>query len=191
MTQHNYRIRAIVLAALMVLSVFAGTIALSGVALADDRDATDNVLGNQTDIFLGEDLTGFSVSNKTDAAATDNTTTAISTLIHTETGEQLEPDIPLDATLGRYSADGTTTGSEFLNLRRPIISNFDINNANGDDVAGGTLVPGTSPGTVDLTYNFHVAEDIAVSVTAEHRRHLSRHFGSGSATDCEHAGTAS
>jgi surface glycoprotein (TIGR04207 family) len=58
MNTNTNQLRAVILAALMVLSVVAGTVALTGLAAADNRDqatGTDQTLNNTSYVvFQGE-----------------------------------------------------------------------------------------------------------------------------------------
>ncbi|WP_460538972.1 surface glycoprotein, partial [Haloplanus salinarum] len=73
MTDYNKKARAVVLAALMVFSVFAGTVALSGTAAAE---ATDLSNASASDVIVGADATTQTVS--VEVTVTDGGTDNIS-----------------------------------------------------------------------------------------------------------------
>ncbi|MDR9382711.1 MAG: hypothetical protein RI560_13710, partial [Natronomonas sp.] len=129
----------------------------------------DTILAEGASVFRGEELRNASASTKPAAnAATNGDTNLTTSLIHIETGEQLEGTIPQDATLRAYTSDGNVDGANRVNLRQAIINDFDVENPNGAAVSGGTLVnDGTSPniGFVNATYNFNESEPLEVTVT--------------------------
>jgi major cell surface glycoprotein (TIGR04216 family) len=131
----------------MVLSVFAGAIAFTGTAAAADNRSA---ITTDTVVYQGEDL--------------DDLPTDASTFLNNESGEPLEDPIPTDATTGAYF-----NGSITLTVATPRITDFDLENTESQDVAGGELVvdddASTIDGNISVDYNFDESEDIEITVT--------------------------
>ena len=82
-------------------------------------------------------------------------------------GQVLSPPIPTDQTAGIYSNDGTT-GSPRVTVDRPRITDFDVDNQNGQDISGGSVSQANADElTVVADYNFNTAEDLEVTVEDE------------------------
>jgi surface glycoprotein (TIGR04207 family) len=161
MTQTQHKLRAVILAALMVLSVFA--IAFAGTAGAANRQLggdSQNDLENNTVIFQGETLT------ESDITGVDSAQISSVEEFTTDSGEiplVLESgEIPQDQQTGIY----TTPTDATLIVRSPTISDLEIFNGNNEDVAGGNLLIGDKM-NVSVGFNFATAENITVSVENE------------------------
>ena len=166
MTDENNKLRAILLATLMVTSVFAGAIAFSGSAAAargnlDAADETFNKTVNSGDtIFLGEDL----VTDGGDLSG-------VQTL--TENGDgnavlDLTSPIPQDSDdqpLGGYSTDGNAATGTNLTLLQPRITDSEIQTPGGGDVTGATLGTDNADNlSVLADYNYRNAEQVEVTI---------------------------
>jgi major cell surface glycoprotein (TIGR04216 family) len=81
-------------------------------------------------------------------------------------GQVLEPPIPQDQTVGRYSTDGQS-GSPGVTVQTPRVTSFDVNNVNGEDIAGGSVGKINADLTVVADYNYNNAEDLEITVEEE------------------------
>jgi len=149
MTTQSHKRRAVILAALMVLSVFAVSVAFVGTAAAGDREVSADAT-----IFQGEDNITF---NSTDFGSQQ----LVGQSGNAE-GLILTSPIPETQTPGTYGAGGNNT-----TVVEPKITDFDILNEDGNDVSGSTLlIPSSSTNEkVVVDYNFGAAEDIELTVT--------------------------
>jgi surface glycoprotein (TIGR04207 family) len=171
MTQQSTKHRALLLAAMMVISVFAMSIAFTGAVAADNRFETtgDNVTDGSI-IFQGEAFTEAQFTNDSDGSgAVEVNVTSVESLT-TDSGDvvlTLEGgNIPTDQQTGVYSsAAGGANGASDVSVivREPRVTNFDIDNSNGEDVAGGTLLNDESA-AVDVEANYLAAENLTVIV---------------------------
>ncbi len=75
-------------------------------------------------------------------------------------GEPLGLPIPADQPLGSYS-DGSETE---ITVQTARITTFDVNNNNGADVNGGTLMPSQDQSEVAVAYNFGEAERLELII---------------------------
>jgi major cell surface glycoprotein (TIGR04216 family) len=89
-------------------------------------------------------------------------------------GQTLTIPIDPDQPTGQYDTNGPDTSpSPFaVTLLEPRITQFDINNANGADISGGSVPQGDSNSgagelTVDAHYNYDEAEDLELTVENE------------------------
>jgi major cell surface glycoprotein (TIGR04216 family) len=191
----------------MVLSVFAMSFAFVGTAAAtasgtESADGTrivsdgnsgfvdgDTILAEGASVFRGEELRNASASTATDFSNAENSETNLTTsLIHIETGEQLEGTIPQDATLGAYTETGDLDGYLRVDVRTATISEFAIENPNEADVSGGVLVNAddtAETGYVNATYNFNASEPLEVTVTDADGFDVTTEFIQGSTVDDE------
>jgi len=162
MTNTNDKIRAVVLAALMVLSVFAGTIAFTGAASAENTDAGNTAPAT---VYLGDE--NIDVSNVPDittslvgiAGEADGTTASISDLQNadiTETNGFVE---------GGYSDQDD--GNIILSVREPQISDLTIETPNGADVTDGTVTNDQDELNVTAEWNFARYENVTITVEDE------------------------
>jgi surface glycoprotein (TIGR04207 family) len=154
MTQTQHKLRAVILAALMVLSVFA--IAFAGTAVADNREVSGDDLTSGDVIFQGETLTEAQITATQATNVEDFSTDNGEVPLTLEGGE-----IPQDQQTGVYTA-----GSDTLTVRSPSISDLEINNGNGEDVAGGSLLIDDKM-NISVTFNYAVAENMTVSIENE------------------------
>jgi major cell surface glycoprotein (TIGR04216 family) len=167
------KIRAVVLSALMVLSVMVGSIAFAGTAAAapnDLRAANDDAQRtgefNTADgegvvfpgavVYQGEDDIEF-------GGPLSGSLTGVS---GNAEGQVLSPPIPQDQTVGVYSNDGTS-GTASVTVDQPRITTFDVNNQNGEDISGGSIGKVNANLTVVGEYNFNAAEDLEITVSEE------------------------
>ncbi|WP_148415077.1 HVO_2072 family ArtA-dependent S-layer glycoprotein [Haloferax sp. KTX1] len=167
MTKIKNQTRAILLAALMVTSVFVGTIALTGSAAAErgDLDA-DNENFNKTiaagdRVFLGEEI-------NTDAGFAENNSLLTGVAGNAE-GVTLDLNSPIpqstdDQPLGTYSTDGVS-GSPSVTLLSPRITDSEVLTGGGGDVTGSAISSGDADNLyVNAEYNYESAEKVEVTV---------------------------
>jgi major cell surface glycoprotein (TIGR04216 family) len=177
MTDTKQKINALFLTAIMVISVFAATIAFSGAAAAANRGAgltystgpTDGNGGGNADsvgqvgdgavVFQGEeDLEPNGNFGGTDIgqlqkAQGDNS------------GILLGNPIPQDQPTGTYEGASSTS----VTLQTPRITSVEVQNSNEGDVTGSTLQTSSSApdAFVRADYNFQEAEDLEITVEDE------------------------
>ncbi|WP_188423197.1 HVO_2072 family ArtA-dependent S-layer glycoprotein [Haloferax sulfurifontis] len=167
MTKLKDQTRAILLATLMVTSVFAGAIAFTGSAAAErgnldaDNETFNKTIASGDRVFLGEEI-------DTDAGlgASEPLLTGVSGNAE---------GIPLDLTspipqssenqpLGTYSADGNS-GSANVTLLAPRITDSEIVTASGGDVTGSAISSDDADELyVNANYNYESAEKVTVTV---------------------------
>ena len=193
MTENN-ELRAVVLAALMVFSVFGGTIAFAGAASAITYDrGTGNAAAYDTvtsigdvgpgeiifqgeeDIQLQDGSGGNLAAAEFERASGDNA------------GVPLSIPVDTDQTTGTYETSGGVT----VTVASPSISTFDVQNeplsagvGAGSDVNGGTLVADASPGSgahVEVNSNFEEAESVELTVEDENGVDVTNEIVAGSA----------
>jgi len=168
MTTIKNQTRAILLAALMVTSVFAGAIAFTGSAAAERGDLNaDNETFNKTiasgdRVFLGEEI-------DTDAGlGADNP--LLTGVSGNAEGISLDLTSPIpqssdDQPLGTYSADGESSGSANVTLLAPRITDSEILTASGGDVTGSAISSDDADELyVNADYNYESAEKVTVTV---------------------------
>ncbi|MFB6123904.1 MAG: HVO_2072 family ArtA-dependent S-layer glycoprotein [Haloferacaceae archaeon] len=79
-------------------------------------------------------------------------------------GRVLRSSIPRDQPVGRYSTDGSASALS-VTVDTPRITTFRVENANGEDVSGGTVSAGSAGQLqVVVDYNFAKAEDVELTV---------------------------
>ncbi|WP_082256436.1 HVO_2072 family ArtA-dependent S-layer glycoprotein [Haloferax sp. ATB1] len=168
MTKLKNQTRAILLAALMVTSVFAGTIALTGSAAAErgnldaDNEAFNKTIASGDRVFLGEEI-------NTDAGLGASNPLLTGTAGNAE-GVTLDLSSPIpqssdDQPLGTYSADGASSGSANVTLLAPRITDSEIVTASGGDVTGSSISSGDADELyVNADYNYESAEKVEVTV---------------------------
>ncbi|WEL26780.1 HVO_2072 family ArtA-dependent S-layer glycoprotein [Haloferax volcanii] len=172
MTKIKNQTRAILLATLMVTSVFAGAIAFTGSAAARPTDLGPNESFNKTvnsgdSVFLGEEI-------DTDAGLGDTNPLLTGTAGNAE-GVTLDLSSPIpqstdDQPLGTYSVDGeSTTGSDNVTLLAPRITDSEIQTPTGGgnlgDVTGSAISSEDADNLyVNADYNYESAEKVEVTV---------------------------
>jgi surface glycoprotein (TIGR04207 family) len=166
MNTNTKQLRAVILAALMVLSVVAGTMALTGLAAADNRDQAsgpDADLNNTSYVvFQGEALRADQILNNTDATVVEDYINSDDVELRLVDGE-----IPEDQPTGKYKIDGEASDFD-VTVRTPSINDIAVNNENGQDVAGGgTLLNNDSGVEIVVDYDFRFAENITTSLESE------------------------
>ena len=169
MTTIKNQTRAILLAALMVTSVFAGAIAFTGSAAAErgNLDVANGETYNKTiqsgnRVFLGEEIdtdAGLGASNEILTGVSGNAE-----------GISLDLTSPIpqssdDQPLGTYSADGESSGSANVTLLAPRITDSEILTASGGDVTGSAISSDDADELyVNADYNYESAEKVTVTV---------------------------
>lgn len=167
MTDTKSKIRALFLAGLMVLSVFAGTIALTGTAVAEttergeaqtdswDTTAGEGNVGDNGVVFQGEDDITFVDDDDADSTVDPE-------LITNGDGDPLS--MPIDEDTDRTSYSGG--GMDNIIVRNPTISDheFRLAGPDGADVSGGQVPRSEDTLTVWAEYNFGQAEDLDITV---------------------------
>ena len=160
MTDENNKLRAILLATLMVTSVFAGVIAFSGSAAADRGNLGPNESSNKTiasgdTVFLGEEI--------------DDRGSLPATLEQVGDGSailDLTSPIPQDSDsqpIGRYSDNGSSSPTN-ITLLEPRITDSELQ-VNGGDVTGSSLGTDNAQNVnVTADFNFEGAENLEVTV---------------------------
>ena len=196
MTENN-ELRAVVLAALMVFSVFGGTIAFAGAASAITYDrGTGNAAAYDTvtsigdvgpgeiifqgeeDIQLKDGSGGNLAAAEFERASGDNA------------GVPLSIPVDTDQTTGTYetASSGSPPTRVTVTVASPSISTFDVQNeplsagvGAGSDVNGGTLVADGSGAHVEVNYNFEEAESVELTVEDENGVDVTNEILAGSA----------
>ena len=196
MTENN-ELRAVVLAALMVFSVFGGTIAFAGAASAITYDrGTGNAAAYDTvtsigdvgpgeiifqgeeDIQLKDGSGGNLAAAEFERASGDNA------------GVPLSIPVDTDQTTGTYetASSGSPPTRVTVTVASPSISTFDVQNQPlsagvdaGSDVNGGTLVADGSGAHVEVNYNFEEAESVELTVEDENGVDVTNEILAGSA----------
>jgi major cell surface glycoprotein (TIGR04216 family) len=168
MNTRNKQTRAVILAALMVLSVFAASVAFVGTAAAADRAVAVNGT-----MFQGEEDFNFSNFDSDPVQLVGSSGNA--------EGLILSDPISQTQTLGTY--ENPNNASQTITLAEPKITNFDIKNNAGNDVAGGTYVQGNGAGEVLVEYNFGDAEGITITVEDDTGLDVTSEMVTGSATN--------
>jgi surface glycoprotein (TIGR04207 family) len=177
MTQTQHKLRAVILAALMVLSVFA--IAFAGTAVADNRENSGSDITSGSVIFQGETVTEDDITDVSEnvTSVEEFTTDGGDVPLSIEGGE-----IPQNQATGVYT-DGATQGNQTsLTVRSPSISDLDVNNGNGQDVAGGSLLTNDKM-NISVTFNYAVAENMTVSIENENGVDVTSTFLNNSTVD--------
>jgi major cell surface glycoprotein (TIGR04216 family) len=195
MTENN-ELRAVVLAALMVFSVFGGTIAFAGAASAVTYDRGGNAsqdyntitsvgdVGDGEIIFQGEEDIQLRDGSGNPLAAA-----AFERASGDNAGVPLSIPVDTDQTTGTYenSSSGTIVT---VTVASPSISTFDVQNqplgtsagvGAGSDVNGGTLVADGSGAHVEVNYNFEEAESVELTVEDENGVDVTNEILAGSA----------
>ena len=195
MTENN-ELRAVVLAALMVFSVFGGTIAFAGAASAITYDRGGNVdydtetsvgpVGPGEIIFQGEEDIQLQDGSGGNLAAAE-----FERASGDNAGVPLSIPVDTDQTTGTYeTASPGTTGRVTVTVASPSISTFDVQNeplgtsagvGAGSDVNGGTLVADGSGAHVEVNYNFEEAESVELTVEDENGVDVTNEILAGSA----------
>ena len=165
----------------MVISVFAGTMAIAGsVSAAIERGGNGNVVYNVADGDTGEVGDGAIIfQGEDDITIVDSQGNELSPARFQRAaeagGETLSLPVSQDAETGRYQATGiaaetdsggTDNGIINLTVDTPRITTFDINN-NQTDVNGGTLTSDQTGATALIEYNFEQSENITLTVEDE------------------------
>ncbi|NLV03649.1 major cell surface glycoprotein [Haloferax volcanii] len=167
MTKLKDQTRAILLATLMVTSVFAGAIAFTGSAAAErgnldaDNETFNKTIASGDRVFLGEEI-------DTDAGlgASEPLLTGVS---GNAEGISLDLTSPIPQSsenqpLGTYSADGNS-GSANVTLLAPRITDSEIVTASGGDVTGSAISSDDADELyVNANYNYESAEKVTVTV---------------------------
>jgi hypothetical protein len=156
-----------------------GIIDVNVQAVAEGRVTGAAVISAGGDAFIGEDLSGEFVQDGGDLKSVQG-------LLNTNSAEQLEGEISRDQTVGVYTHNGSLDGTHRLNVRDATISTFDVENVNGADVAGGTLVnlnDSATTGFVNVTYNFNESEPVEVTVTDADGLDVTTEFITGATVD--------
>jgi len=181
----NKKFRALFLSALMVFSVFAGAIALTGSAAAANRgagntydtgptesgvtDTDDNDLGDSEGdvgsgevIFQGEEGITFvdGSGNEINPANLERTGGA-------SEGVPLQVPVPEDQAIGTYSTQPDSSGGFEITVQTPRINTLEVQNNGGSDVSGGVLTTDQENAQVFVEYDFASAEDVELTVEDE------------------------
>jgi major cell surface glycoprotein (TIGR04216 family) len=170
--------RALFLTALLVVSVFSGTVTIGAVTAADvdrgdsspagyggwDTTAGEGDVGDGAVVYRGEeDIT--LVDNGEGPGGPGDEVDPVE-LERTGSGTTLQVPIPEDAETGPYSTDGESFDDDNfgVRVREPEIGDFDINNDDGVDKWYSTLSQDNEDAEVAVDYNFVDAEDLEVTV---------------------------
>ncbi|WP_424008919.1 HVO_2072 family ArtA-dependent S-layer glycoprotein [Haloferax denitrificans] len=168
MTKIKNQTRAILLAALMVTSVFAGAIAFTGSAAADrgNLDVANGETSNKTiesgdRVFLGEEI-----NTSAGLAADEPLLTGVS---GNAEGISLDFTSPIpqsaeDQPLGTYAVDGNRSNAN-VTLLAPRITDSEILTGQSGDVTGSAISSNDAGNLyVNANYNFETAETVEVTV---------------------------
>lgn len=167
--------RAILLASLLMLSVAP----ISGIASAEITRGSGNAQynvsassGNVTDggvIFQGEE--DITLRNTTKASGNQVVAPASLTRDVATGGIPLSLPIPQDQTLGEYK----NRAGFSVTVTTPRITEFEINNDDGQDVSGGTLIANQNA-TVNIEFNFEDSEQINLIIESENGVDVTNEF---------------
>ncbi len=160
---------AIVLSALLVLSMVAGVTAAADVQRGGDQPTFNPGVGGPNDVvvseqkpvvFQGEDDVDFVGENGQDI----NPSNLIGVSGNAE-GIPLESPIPEDQELGQYAVDGRAANIG-VTVQTPRVTDLEIFNERGVDVEGSTVQEDETL-LVSGEWNFQRAEDLSLEVTDE------------------------
>jgi major cell surface glycoprotein (TIGR04216 family) len=185
MTDTKQKINAVLLTVLMVVSVFAATVAFSGAAAAatanrgagDNYDTTTSVgqVGPGVVVFQGEE-------DLEDADNFDGTSVGeLQKVAGDNSGILLGNPIPQDQATGRYTNNGTSDGVG-ITLQTPRVTSVEVQNNDGGDVTGSTLQVSEDDAFVRADYNYQEAEDLEITVEDEDGVDVTNEILNGSAT---------
>jgi len=128
----------------------------------DDPDDpnSDGTVSDGAIIFQGEDNLGFSGPNAPTSAS------ELSRAGGANEGTPLDRPVAQDAPTGTYDLNGGDTGDGgfAVTVQTPRVTTLDVNNNNGEDVNGGTLVADQTNANVEIEYNYGASEDIELTV---------------------------
>ncbi|MFK5603937.1 HVO_2072 family ArtA-dependent S-layer glycoprotein [Haloferax volcanii] len=169
MTKLKDQTRAILLATLMVTSVFAGAIAFTGSAAAErgnldaDNESFNKTIESGDRVFLGEEI-------NTDAGLGANEPLLTGVAGNAE-GVSLDLSSPIPQTtenqpLGTYDVDGSGSATTpNVTLLAPRITDSEILTSSGGDVTGSAISSGDAGNLyVNADYNYESAEKVEVTV---------------------------
>ena len=189
MTRTNDKIRALVLAALMVLSVSAGTVAFTGTAVAandvdpDDpdtfpRDGLNTVEQDSLPavVYAGEtvNIEGVNFDAKRSGTLGDEDSITLIGIAGDAEGDIQSGVDPSDADFdgfepGLYSANGDQGDGEQAEIavREPEIESVELNtqaNTDGADVTDGRITTEDAVAFLNVEYNFDEADKLSITV---------------------------
>ena len=176
---NNHKLRAVILAAVMVFSV----IAMSGAAAGEIERGTGP--GNvQYDVVdeTGDVQSGAIVfQGEEDIEFRNNTTDGVIPAAELRRndqvgGEILSVPIPQDQPTGQYN----NRAGFNVTVDSPRITTFDVNN-NNTDINGGTLTTDQTDATVDIEFNFQESERIDLTIEDEGGVDVTNEFLQGGA----------
>lgn len=169
MTKLKDQTRAILLATLMVTSVFAGAIAFTGSAAAErgnldaDNESFNKTIESGDRVFLGEEIS-------TDAGLGASNPLLTGTAGNAE-GVSLDLSSPIPQTtenqpLGTYDVDGSGSATTpNVTLLAPRITDSEILTSSGGDVTGSAISSSDADNLyVNADYNYESAEKVEVTV---------------------------
>jgi len=169
MTKLKDQTRAILLATLMVTSVFAGAIAFTGSAAAErgnldaDSEPFNKTIQSGDRVFLGEEI-------NTDAGLGADEPLLTGVAGNAE-GVSLDLSSPIPQTtenqpLGTYDVDGSGSATTpNVTLLAPRITDSEILTSSGGDVTGSAISSGDADNLyVNADYNYEAAEKVEVTV---------------------------
>lgn len=169
MTKLKDQTRAILLATLMVTSVFAGAIAFTGSAAAErgnldaDSESFNKTIQSGDRVFLGEEIS-------TDAGLGASNPLLTGTAGNSE-GVSLDLSSPIPQTtenqpLGTYDVDGSGSATTpNVTLLAPRITDSEILTSSGGDVTGSAISSSDAGNLyVNADYNYESAEKVEVTV---------------------------
>lgn len=81
-------------------------------------------------------------------------------------GQVLSPPVPQDQQVGIYSNDGTS-GAPQVTVDQPRVTDFEVQNENGEDIAGGSIGKTDANLIVVADYNYEQAEPLELTVEEE------------------------
>ncbi|RDZ38981.1 major cell surface glycoprotein [Haloferax sp. Atlit-47N] len=169
MTKLKDQTRAILLATLMVTSVFAGAIAFTGSAAAErgnldaDNESFNKTIESGDRVFLGEEIS-------TDAGLGASNPLLTGTAGNSE-GVSLDLSSPIPQTtenqpLGTYDVDGSGSATTpNVTLLAPRITDSEILTSSGGDVTGSAISSSDADNLyVNADYNYESAEKVEVTI---------------------------
>ena len=169
MTSNKTKLRSLFLTALMVFSVFAGTVVLSSSVAAQDRTIG---AGNTAPItvYQGEsvDFSGVDSTDGTTASGTVGLTGTAGDADGTFLSDSASNFDFGDAETGAYSYDNDDNADVFV--REPTVSDVTLYRGSDDtgaDITDGSVTTDTDDITVQADFNFDDAEGVEVTVEDE------------------------
>jgi major cell surface glycoprotein (TIGR04216 family) len=132
---------------------------VSGTGVVDATSAVGvTIIEDGDTVFQGQESLTF-VDNNGDIV------TSLTGVSGDAEGQVLATPIPQDQTTGTYSSDGTSSSSVVVTVNQPRISDFEIQNQNGEDITGNSVdKPNTANLNIFVEYSYAEYENVEITV---------------------------